>query len=222
LTEFNKIFAFLKSEKFKHGRMRENDEKIMLAQTTRDRRMMHIQIERIKDQGLALELVSKPESFPVLAAMTQSRECEFHAPIRTSLKAIRIGDMVEVEGTIETFVLLTCGRCLIDFEIPLKTPFSLTYVQETPRINRNSERDNVELGVEDVGLIYFQGEEIDLQDGIQEYVVMMLPLRALCSETCKGLCQKCGADLNAGDCGCDRRVVNNKFSVLKNLKLEQK
>lgn len=183
--------------------------------------MMRIQIERIKDQGLVLELISKPESFPVLAAMTQSRECEFHAPIRTSLKAIRIGDMVEVEGTIDTIVRLTCGRCLINFEIPLNTPFTLTYVQQAPGINRNPERDNVELGVEDVGLIYFEGEEIDLQDGIQEHVVMMLPLRALCRETCKGLCQKCGADLNAGDCGCDRSVVNNKFGVLKNLKLEQ-
>jgi uncharacterized protein len=184
--------------------------------------MMRIQIERIKDQGLDLELFSKPESFPVLAAMIQNKECEFRAPIRTILKARRIGDMVEVEGTIETCVRLTCGRCLIDFEIPLKTPFALTYLRESPGIHRNPGRENVELGAEDSGLINFQGEEIDLQDAIQEHVVMMFPLRALCRETCKGLCQICGADLNAGDCGCDRRVGNDKFAVLKNLKPEQK
>ena len=184
--------------------------------------MMRIQIERIKDQGLVLELISKPESFPVLAAMIQNEECEFRTPIRTSLRAIRIGDMVEVEGTINTIVRLTCGRCLTDVEISLITPFALTYVQEAPGINRNPDQDNLELGSEDVGLIHFQGEEIDLQDGIQEHVVMAFPLRALCRETCKGLCQQCGADLNAGECGCDRRVINNKFAVFKNLKLEQK
>jgi uncharacterized protein len=184
-------------------------------------KMMRIPVERIGDQGLVLELISKPEIFPVLAAMIQNKECKFCAPIRTSLRAARVGDMVEVEGTIETVVRLTCGRCLIKFEIPLKTPFALTYVQQTSRVNRKADRDNVQASPEDVGLIYFQGEEIDLQDGIQEHVVMAFPLRALCRETCKGLCQECGAVLNAGDCGCNRKKTHHKFAVLKNLKLDQ-
>ena len=183
--------------------------------------MTRIHIERIKEEGLVLEFEERPESFPVLAEMIQKGECEFVAPVRTALRAIRIDDMVEVEGNIDTSVRLTCGRCLKEFEIPLKTPFALTFAHQGAGTKENYDRDNVELSAEDMGLIYFQGEEINLQDGIQEYVVMTFPLRALCMETCRGLCPGCGADLNDGDCGCDRMVSNSKFAVLTNLKLNR-
>ena len=58
-------------------------------------------------------------------------------------------------------------------------------------------------------------------EGIQQQVVMAFPLKPLCREKCKGLCPKCGANLNAGDCGCDNTGFNNKFSVLKKLNLDK-
>jgi uncharacterized protein len=82
--------------------------------------------------------------------------------------------------------------------------------------------EEVELRVEDIGLIYFRGEEINLRDGIQEQVVMAFPLRFLCTEACKGLCTQCGADLNQGDCGCKVEPTTNKFAALKDLKLNKK
>ena len=54
----------------------------------------------------------------------------------------------------------------------------------------------IELKLEEIGLLYFRGEEINLQQGIQEQVVMAFPLQPLCAEECKGLCLQCGSDLN--------------------------
>jgi uncharacterized protein len=85
----------------------------------------------------------------------------------------------------------------------------------------DSEHQEVELSAEDMGIVYFQGEKINLKDTIQEQVVMEFPLRALCKQDCKGLCPKCGADLNEDLCDCDRRSSPGKFDVLKNLKLEK-
>ena len=79
----------------------------------------------------------------------------------------------------------------------------------------------IELKLEDVGLLYFRGEEINLQQGIQEQVVMALPVQPLCGRNCKGLCPQCGSDLNLKDCKCEREVNSNKFAVLKNLKLDK-
>ena len=83
-----------------------------------------------------------------------------------------------------------------------------------------TESQEVELNSGDMGVVYFQGEKIDLKYTIQEQVVMGFPIRALCKQDCKGLCPKCGADLNEDLCDCDRSSSPGKFAVLKNLKLE--
>jgi uncharacterized protein len=51
--------------------------------------------------------------------------------------------------------------------------------------------------------------------------MMEIPLKPLCKEECLGLCNKCGADLNKGDCGCDRSDINFKMSVLKSFKVNK-
>lgn len=48
-------------------------------------------------------------------------------------------------------------------------------------------------------------------------ILLELPLKYLCREDCKGLCSKCGADLNDGDCSCDKRVIDPRLEVLRQL-----
>lgn len=183
---------------------------------------MRIRIEDIKDEGLYLEFEEEVEAFPILEEMTKAAECEFLAPIRTYLRAFRVRNMIEVEGKVETLVRLTCSRCLKEFESTLKNRFALTYTHELPEVGEESGKEGVELSAEEMGLIVFHGEEIDLQDGIQEQVVMAFPQRPLCAEACKGLCPQCGADLNEGDCGCTRASFNDRFAALKDFKVRKK
>ena len=42
-------------------------------------------------------------------------------------------------------------------------------------------------------------------------------MRVLCSEDCKGLCPKCGRDLNEGECGCDLKEPDPRLAVLAQL-----
>ncbi len=183
---------------------------------------MHLRIEQIKEEGLDLEFEEQPEVFPVLSEMINQGECNFIAPLKTVLRAIRIDDMIDVKGNINTVVRLACGRCLKEYETPLKSQFDLTYVHRLPDFQEDEQADEIEVSAAEMGLIYFEGEDIDLQDGIQEQVIVALPVRALCSENCKGLCAECGKDLNAGDCGCNRQPPDNRFAALKNLKLDDK
>ncbi len=182
---------------------------------------MEIHIEQITGDGLALEFEEIAESFPVLAEMVTNGECEFQAPIKSTLRALRIEDMVEVAGDIETPVLLPCSRCLQLFETKLKSNFALTFTRRTADVMDELEPQEVELSAEDMGLVYFHGDIINLKKTIQEQVIMEFPLKALCRQDCKGLCPKCGADLNAEACECERTSTPGKFAVLKNLKLEK-
>jgi len=186
-----------------------------------DLKKMEIRLEQIKEDGLTLEFEKSVDAFPILAEMVANGECEFSAPLRTALRVFRIDDLVEIDGEIETLVHLPCSRCLQQFETPLKSSFALTYMQQTADGVEDTEPQEVELSAEDVDIVYFQGEKINLKDAIQEQVVMEFPLRPFCKSDCKGLCPKCGTDLNQNPCDCEQRPSPGEFAVLKNLKLEK-
>jgi uncharacterized protein len=181
---------------------------------------MLICIDDIKDQGLSIEFEEKPEKFPILVDITHSADCVFHFPLKFKVRAIRVKEMVKIEGRLETRIRLTCSRCLEQFENPLVTNFVLTYAQEQPETTKNSGGGGIELSAEEAGLVTFTGTEIDLKEALQEQVVMAIPMRPLCAETCKGLCSRCGANLNDGDCGCRKNSLSTKFAVLKDWKLD--
>ncbi|MDO5123439.1 MAG: DUF177 domain-containing protein [Eubacteriales bacterium] len=58
---------------------------------------------------------------------------------------------------------------------------------------------------------------LELDEVVTSDVLLELPLKFLCSDDCKGLCTKCGKDLNEGECSCDKRVVDPRFEILKQL-----
>lgn len=58
---------------------------------------------------------------------------------------------------------------------------------------------------------------VDLGEAIREYALLALPMQALCRADCKGLCVSCGADLNAGACGCETDEEDERLAVLRAL-----
>ena len=182
---------------------------------------MLIRVEDIKGEGLVFDWEEPAESFPTLADMIAAEECFFLTPLRVHLRALRVREMVEVEGTVETEARLACSRCLKEYSQPLLARFALAYSEELPQVDTEDDEEGIELSAEEMGLSLFHGEEIDMRDAVAEQVVMALPLRPLCSEACKGLCPQCGADLNDGDCGCSPAPFNAKFAALKGFKAEK-
>ena len=60
--------------------------------------------------------------------------------------------------------------------------------------------------------------QIDLGHLVMEQLHLALPMKPLCSETCKGLCPQCGTNLNTGSCNCDPRWEDPRLAALKALK----
>ena len=183
---------------------------------------MLLYIDDINDKGLSLEFEATPQTFPALEKTTHTGGGKFLPPIKFWIKAIRLNDMIQVDGNFVVQVQLTCSRCLKEFAMSLESPFSLTYTEETPEMARELDEAETELSAEEIGLIFFRGSRIDLTQALQEQVVMSLPMQPLCVKTCKGLCPICGTDLNQSACGCQQRSAGSKFAVLKDLKLNKK
>lgn len=181
---------------------------------------MRVNIEDIKNKACELDVVEDAGAFAEFVSLIEAGEVRFIEPVSSKIKLSRVGAMYEVEGSSSTMLRLECGRCLCEFDVPLSVEYSLTYVRELPSVE--TDEDGELLSAEDMGLTLLEGDEIDIADAIQEQVLMSIPMRPLCSQGCKGLCQHCGTDLNQGACGCSKPSINIKFAALKDYKVDRK
>jgi uncharacterized protein len=126
----------------------------------------------------------------------------------------RIRETVYLDGQLDTAVSLECSRCLETACLPVACHFNYTF---TPPGELHI--DEQELSAEDMDFVYYEDETIDLDPIIYEQIVMHIPIKALCSVSCRGLCPHCGINLNQESCQCHNQQVNEKFSILKKLKV---
>jgi uncharacterized protein len=102
-----------------------------------------------------------------------------------------------------------CSRCLR--ETPLEITGSFRYFY-TPSVAEEGQN------VDEMTVTYPQDAvEIDLSEQIWESLVLSLPDQVLCRDDCAGLCPRCGADLNLGDCGCPPQGRDPRLQVLKDI-----
>ena len=131
--------------------------------------------------------------------------------------ATRKGEQVRLRGTIRTEVELLCDRCAAPRSAPLAVEFDTSFIpQEVEAVKA----ENVELQAEDLILSAYEGDAVDLDELVREQILLALPSRHLCREDCKGLCQKCGANLNEKDCSCEQGEVDPRWAALADLKKE--
>ena len=129
--------------------------------------------------------------------------------------ASRKGEQVRLRGEIRTEVELLCDRCAAPERAPLAVEFDTSFI---PHEVEAAKEENVELAPEDLLLSAYDGEAVELDELVREQILLALPSRHLCKEDCKGLCPKCGTDLNAGSCSCEQGEVDPRWSALAGLR----
>ncbi len=183
---------------------------------------MIIHLDELSGKIQTFTFEKRVRDFPVLAEISTTGDCVFTDPVDIRLGAKQMGELVAVEGRAISAVHMTCNRCLNDFETNLHAGFTLTYTHRPPEEHTTDDDEEMELQVEKIGLIPFTGEEIDLLTDVQSEIVMAIPMRPICSESCKGLCSQCGQNLNTGSCNCKSRSGDPRLAVLKGLKIADK
>lgn len=108
-----------------------------------------------------------------------------------------------LEGTIRSVLELTCDRCGKEFSREKVVELDSLVAQEL----EDEENDEI---------ILLEGTELDLDQLVTEAFVLAMDTKNLCSDDCKGLCAKCGADLSLGPCGC-KPEVDPRFAALAQL-----
>lgn len=112
------------------------------------------------------------------------------SPARLTGTLLGAGEMVTLRGEMRCEATMACARCLCPVKVPLA-------VEVRERFSRDPASENE--GEEVRPIVEFQ---IDLGSCARELLVLELPMRAVCSEDCKGLCPVCGANRNLVRCTC--------------------
>lgn len=135
------------------------------------------------------------------------------SPARASLDITNNGKALVVEGEVEGRLEVSCDRCLEAFHFPVKVDFYETYYPAGAEGISSEEREE---------WIPFVGDVLDLTPEIVKSIVLALPMRFVCREDCRGLCPRCGRNLNLGECGCSRESIDPRLAVLEDLLKEMK
>jgi len=128
---------------------------------------------RISAEGLSLA-----EEISAQELDLETEGIKFLAPVAVKAQVTRITNAVTVDISLSVVMDLICGRCLEHFNQKVNKNFRLNYQVEQA------------------------AAAIDLNPEIREEVILDYPVQPLCRESCKGLCPKCGINLNEQKCNC--------------------
>jgi len=128
------------------------------------------------------------------SSLAEGLYCVAVKPIEVHFQLILLDDHIDFDLQASGELCFECDRCLEKFDYKLK--------------------------IDEHSALTFSvfGEELDITEELRQNVCLSMPLKMLCKEKCKGLCLKCGKNLNLGNCNCENETFNPKFEKLKYLK----
>jgi uncharacterized protein len=132
-----------------------------------------------------------PEAIPGL--LDEARPA---APLQGELRLMRTPRSIFVRGRLQTRVVVECSRCLAEVETPVEVDVEAEYFPEVDVTSGHA----LPAPDDDLAFTIDQNHELDLQEVVRQNLLLALPMQALCSDACRGLCPECGQNLNGEPC----------------------
>ena len=126
-------------------------------------------------------------------------------PVMASGTVRNTAGVLMMTGSITTRLHGVCDRCASDFESDLSLPIDVILVTELS--NEDSE---------DEWVFPLEADSADLDEIVRTVFVLNMDSKLLCSPDCKGLCGRCGKNLNEGPCSCQKEL-DPRFAALRQL-----
>lgn len=112
-----------------------------------------------------------------------------------------------MEGKAAFTFALNCDRCLT----PVEKEITLNFTREVAAPDMSPDQPVVE--EQD----FMEGYQLNVEDLLNSEIVTSWPMKILCKPDCKGICPKCGRDLNTGTCDCDTFVPDPRMAAIKDI-----
>ena len=129
--------------------------------------------------------------------------CPISRPVAVEGAVTNTADLLELELTARTTLDAVCDRCGKEFLQDKTVTFRCLLAEEL----QNEDNDEI---------VLLEDGEVDVGDLARTAFILGMDTKTLCSEDCKGLCPRCGADLNLGPCSCGKET-DPRLAVLAKL-----
>jgi uncharacterized protein len=137
----------------------------------------------------------------------------FRGPLGVELEAVSTGDGgVVARGWVEGTLDLECRRCLDPVQLRVERELMLVW---TPVDELGSQEDDGETRV-----LAPSASELDLGAAIREELILGTDRYQVCDPACRGLCPRCGANLNVKECDCVQEESDPRWDVLRTMMSE--
>jgi len=153
-----------------------------------------VELRDLNDGPVTLEVNCDPQALDLA-----DPEFQFSGPVKGEIKFVQVGRRILGRGEISTRVKSRCVRCLGDAELQVTAPVDAIYERDG-----EPQRDLGHIAQDDQIITSFTGDSINPAPELREAMMVELPSLPLCSPDCRGLCPKCGANLNEGECTCSQ------------------
>lgn len=175
---------------------------------------MKISVSKIPEGGMDLQFEKDAAWFR--ERLPESKGYDFVIPrISVTCAVHRVKETVFIEGSAAAVVVVPCCRCLEMTPLPVKSSFNYTFSPLPAQ-----QQEAWELTAEDLDFAYYEEDTIDLDNVIFEQIILQIPIKPLCVETCKGLCPHCGINLNEASCHCRIDDFDERLAALKKFKIQ--
>lgn len=135
------------------------------------------------------------------------RTLEVVEPIKVEGQVYKTDDGNVVHVNITCVYKENCDRCLKEFTDKIETVLSGRLIEKSRK--KTKQDDEI--------LIYHEGENVYLEEPVMSTIILSLPMKSLCKDGCKGLCQTCGIDQNKEECDCEDNNGDPRLAKLKEL-----
>lgn len=202
---------------------------------------MEIELKEINEFPAELKLFEKPQDLQF-----EIEGVRFVNGVSIGLSIQKTDHEYFVNGSCAAEIQMVCARCLTNATLKISGDLSIIAQLDEPgrsrrrpgrpgrsvrsgRIDRagkssgrgrgrgRSEQSDDRFG-DSEGLVQLdQGERLILVEPVRQALFADIPLKPLCREDCKGLCQKCGVNLNDTTCACDKGAGDSRWDGLNDL-----
>ena len=141
-------------------------------------------------------------------------DIRFDTPLHVAGTITNTAGYIRMSLTLSVNYTASCARCLEDVSGSFSFDVERTVV--TPKMAEDLTEDRID------ELVVVEDGFLSLDELLTECLELSLPFRFLCREDCKGLCDRCGKNLNDGPCGCVKKEIDPRLAPLRRLLEEMK
>ncbi|HWP59237.1 MAG TPA: DUF177 domain-containing protein [Candidatus Acidoferrales bacterium] len=175
---------------------------------------MKLLIDQVDESPKTMSFTESVDELNQFYGAREGRDFRFPRAVDVDLVFYRSGREILLRGSFRGIVKGECGRCLEDYTFRIDSSFDLVLLPA-----RAEKEKTRELTQDEMSVSFYQGAEINLAPLIQEQVLLALPIRPLCDESCRGLCVGCGINLNEASCRCQPTGADERMAVFRSLRV---